>query len=134
MDYTVTKAAGLLNQPFLNDQPYAHLWYYKSFGSAVRTLLFNVKVAQVLQFLIAELVYSFTWWAVKKRINWLGLGLAGCSLATMVTSVVGGAGRMVPAVAAVVPIPYLARQPVGVPPVRVAGPQGRAAAGVNKKQ
>ena len=55
----------------------------------MRTLLFNVKVVQVLQFLIAELVYSFTWWAVKKRINWLGLGLAGCSLATMVTSVVG---------------------------------------------
>ena len=107
VDYTVTKAAGLLNQPFLNDQPYTHLWYYKSFGSAVRTLLFNVKVVQVLQFLIAELVYSFTWWAVKKRINWLGLGLAGCSLATMVTS-------------------------VGVPPVRVAGPQGRAAGSIIK--
>ncbi|MFQ9900390.1 MAG: hypothetical protein ACLRWF_01120 [Ruthenibacterium sp.] len=123
LDYTVTKAAGMLNQPFLNDQPYAHLWYYKSFGSAVRNLLFDAKVVQVLRFLAVELIYSFTWWAVKKRINWMGLGLAGCTLATMATSVVGrrpnGTGW-----AAFFPVPHSAGQPVGVPPVCMAGLKG----------
>lgn len=88
-DYTITKVGKVLKEPFLNDQPYVHLWYYTYFGASVRTLLFNANVTQVLQFLFVELVYSFTWWAVKKKINWLGLGLAGCTLATMATALVG---------------------------------------------
>ena len=95
----------MLNQPFLNDQPYAHLWYYKSFGSAVRNLLFDAKVVQVLRFLAVELIYSFTWWAVKSvSTGWAwALPVHACHNGHFCG---GGAGRMVPAVAAFFPVPH----------------------------
>ncbi len=82
-------------------------WYYKSFGSAVRNLLFDAKVVQVLRFLAVELIYSFTWWAVKSvSTGWAwALPVHACHNGHFCG---GGAGRMVPAVAAFFPVPHSA--------------------------